>query len=44
MSETVRVRLPHPIVQAMDRLVKAGEFADRSDVVRTALRSLGGTP
>lgn len=36
----IKVRLPRPVVQAMDEMVRAGDFVDRADCIRHALRLL----
>ncbi|MBS3127989.1 ribbon-helix-helix protein, CopG family [Candidatus Woesearchaeota archaeon] len=38
--DTLQIRLSHPLVEKVDRLVESGLYASRSDAVRDAVRRL----
>lgn len=40
VMDTVQVRLSHGIVERVDNLVETGIYANRSDVIRDAVRRL----
>ena len=40
--ETVASKIPKPLVDEMDRLVRSGRFANRSEVMRVAVRDFLG--
>lgn len=40
-SDTLAVTLPACLVAAMDKMIARGDFVDRSDLVRHALRVWG---
>lgn len=40
VMDTLQIRLSHPLVEKVDRLVESGLYASRSDAVRDAVRRL----
>lgn len=40
MHDTLRLTLPKTLIALMDRRISDGDFVDRSDLVRTALRHI----